>query len=347
MKEYNGIGLTPIFHSEISSSYMIYDIFDNHKEIVAQLIKYQFNILAENIYVSRECSYNDKGSIDIFIEFTDSGEKCALMIEVKVHDYFSATDGQISTYYNAVVEDGSYRKVYFIYLTQFTEENDFTEITEPKTIIEAKKGKELIKNEFIHISWEQMHSFLAQYYDILTEEQKLIVSLNRQWILYQCRVDLEANKIDVGERGLEDYFFDIKFDIRNVLSFGKEVYENNRQILRIDLSVLDEKQLDIVLDAIKAYTSSNAVNKSKQYKTEDLTLHGAKEFFVNMIQRIEEWKLLSFYSRLFHFAVNESYLKFNGTGSRGFSIKLEIKGKGEISLCTIYRNRIIDFSLTR
>jgi len=40
-------------------------------------------------------------------------------------------------------------------------------------------------------------------------------------------------------------------------------------------------------------------------------------------------------------------LKFNGTGTRGFSIKLEIHGKHEISLCTIYRNKTIDFSLKR
>lgn len=347
MKKYKGSGLTPLFYSEISSSYMLYDIFKNQEQIILQLIKELFDLLPEKIIVERERAYPKKGSIDIFIEFMNAGKKHALLIEVKVHDYQSATDGQIGTYYNAVVEDGVYDEVYFIYLTQFTEENDFKGIAAPKTIDEAKKGKELIKERFVHISWEQMHTFLAKYYELLMEEQQLIVSLNRQWILQQCETDMESNKIDVGERGLEDYFFDVKIDIRSSLPYGTEVCENKRQIWRIDISKLEEKQLDAVLDVIKTYSKSNAVNKIKQYKTEELTLQGAKDFLMQMAQRIEDWKLLSFYSKLFLLTEKTSYLKFYGTGTRGFSIKLEIQGKGEISLCTIYRNKTIDFSLKR
>ena len=66
-----------------------------------------------------------------------------------------------------------------------------------------------------------------------------------------------------------------------------------------------------------------------------------------MAQNTEEWKLLSFYTKLFNLTEKVSYLKFYGTGTKGFSIKLEIKGKSEISLCTIYRNKTIDFSLKR
>lgn len=347
MKRYNGNGLTPLFYSEISSSYMLYDIFKNQEQITLQLIKELFDLLPEKIIVERERAYPKKGSIDIFVEFMNAGKKHALLIEVKVHDYLSATDGQIGTYYTAVVEDGVYDEVYFIYLTQFTEENDFKGIAAPKTIDEAKKGKELIKERFVHISWEQIHTFLTKYYEMLTDEQQLIVSLNKQWILQQCESDLESNKIDVGERGLEDYFFDVKINIRSRLPFGAEVCENKRQIWRIDTSKLEEEQLDAVLDVIKTYSESNAVNKIKQYKTEELTLRGAKDFLIQMTQSVEDWKLLAFYSRLFLLAEKTSYLKFNGTGARGFSIKLEIQGKGEISLCTIYRNKTIDFSLKR
>lgn len=100
MNEYNGSGLTPLFYSEISSSYMLYDIFKNHEMIVSDLIEKYFNVVPERINVDRERSYPKKGSIDIFIEFMTGTKKHALLIEVKVHDYLSATDGQISTYYN-------------------------------------------------------------------------------------------------------------------------------------------------------------------------------------------------------------------------------------------------------
>jgi hypothetical protein len=66
-----------------------------------------------------------------------------------------------------------------------------------------------------------------------------------------------------------------------------------------------------------------------------------------MAQNPEDWKLLAFYAGLFSLAEKTGYLKFNGTGIKGFSIKLEIRKKGEISLCTIYRNRRIDFSVKR
>lgn len=347
MKEYNGSGLTPLFYSEISSSYMLYDIFKSHKQIAIELIKELFHLQPEEIIVDRECPYHKKGSIDIFIDFSHNGQRNALLIEVKVHDYLSATDGQISTYYKAVDEDGAYAKVYFLYLTQFTQENDFQGIATPKTIDEAIKGKELIKDQFLHITWNQMHTFLAKHNGIMTDEQKLIVSLNRRWISQQCATDLENNKMDVGERGLEDYFPDLKIDIKEYLPFGTEVYENKRRIWRLDIASLEQEQCDAVFNVIKAHSESNAVNKLKQYKTEELTLQAAKDYLTQMAQSIGDWKLISFYANLFLLADKTSFLKLNGTGARGFSIKLEIQGKGEISLCTIYRNKTIDFSLKR
>lgn len=347
VENYNGKGFTPLFYSEISSSYMLFDIFKSHQDIISELIYDCFKVLPEKIIIERERSYPKKGSIDIFIEFMSSNKKHALLIEVKVHDYLSATDGQISIYYNAVLDDGLYDEVYFIYLTQFTSKYDFNGVSIPKTIDEAKKGNELIKEKFVHISWKQMHEFLNKHYEMLTGEQQLIVFLNRQWILQQCEADLESNKIDIGERGLEDYFPDLKIDIRSRLPFGKEVDENRRKIWTIDTTALNENQLDTVLDTIKIFSGSNVINKIKQYKTEEITLQGAKDFLILMTQSVEDWRLLSFYSKLFHFVEKTSCLKFNGTGTRGFSIKLEIQGKGEISLCTIYKNKTIYFSLKR
>lgn len=347
MKKYNGEGLKPLFYSEISSSYMLYDIFDRNKIIASELIKKVFNISAEVQNVRREHSYKQKGSVDIFIDFINEGKKSELLIEVKVHDYLSATDGQISTYYNAAIEDNKDKQVYFIYLTQFTKKDNFECFVSPKTIEEAIKGESLIKQNFAHISWQDIHTILEKYYEVMTDEQKLIVSLNRQWITYKCRADLEDNKINTGDRGIEDYFFDVNIDIQNKLNFGRMISKNNRQIWTIDLSILEEKQLDLVLEVIKSFSQSEAVNKVKKYKTEEATIEAAGTFLEKMLSSPKEWKLLSFYSRLFALVENTTYLKFNGTGTRGFSIKLEIENNGEISLCTIYNNKTIEFSLKR
>ena len=339
MKEYNGSGLTPLFYSEISSSYMLYDVLKNNDTIISQLIEDNFNLRPEKIDVQRERAYPKKGSIDIFAEFESANKKYALLIEVKVHDYLSATSGQIETYIDAVSESQTYKNIYFIYLTQFTPKTEFEDIATPKTIDESKRGKELLGGQFVHISWEEMHTFLDKYYDILSEEQKLIVSLNKQWILQKCKADLESNKVNVGERGIEDYFTDVKLeDIKNRLAFGKEVSENNRQILRVNTPDLTEEELNRVLDVIKKLSESEAVNKTKQYKTEEFTMQAAKDFLVLLAQSVDDWNLLAFYSKLFLYVEKTNYLKFNGTGRRGFSIKLEIKNTGEIS---VYGNLIL------
>ena len=347
MVDYNGLRLTPLFYSEISSSYMLYDIFENHRDVLSKFVEQTFNVVPVVKFIQRERPYPQRGSIDIFIEFIHRGKEKALLIEVKVHDYLSATYGQIGTYYNAVMEQGVYDEVYFIYLTQFTAENDFTGIAAPKTLDEANRGKQLIKDRFAHLCWGQIHSFLDSVRDKLTEEQRLIVSLNKQWMQEQCKADLESNKIEVGDRGIEDYFVGANIDIRQRLSFGKEVSENKRQIWRIYASSLDEQQLDSVFGVIKVLSTSSTVNKTKKYLTDEQTLVGAKEFLTEMAHSAGEWNVLSFYAKLFMFVETTCYLKFNGTGTRGFSIKVEIQGKGEISLCTIYRNKTIDFSLKR
>jgi hypothetical protein len=348
MKEYNGQGLTPLFYSEISSSYMLYDIFiEQSKVVISQLIKKIFRIEPEDIRVQRERSYPKKGSIDLFIEFMSRNKKYALLFEVKVHDYLSATDGQISTYYNAVLEDEVYEEVYFVYLTQFTADDVFKGIAVPKTIDEAKKGKRLIHNRFEHISWKYMHEFLQEHFDLLTEEQRLIITLNKQWIMHQCKSDLENNKIDTGERGIADYFSDVTIDFKANLPFGTEVSKNRRQIFQVDATILEEHQLEMVLLLIQTLSKSNAVNNLKLYKTEELTIQAAKDYLSQLAQSTGEWRLLIFYTKLFKYAHDTAYLKLNGTGGIGFSIKLEIKGKGEISLCTIYRNKTIEFSLKR
>ena len=102
MEKYNGLKLRPLFYSEISSSFMIYEIFHNHKEIAQEFIKYHFDLAIDNdITIIREKNYPQKGSIDIFLIFNSNGIKTVILIEVKVHDYLSVKPGQIITYYEA------------------------------------------------------------------------------------------------------------------------------------------------------------------------------------------------------------------------------------------------------
>ena len=347
MQDLSGSGLTPLFHSEITSSYMLFDIFHSHPDVARQLINEIFGIMPENILVQRERAYPKKGSIDVFIEFTSGGERSALLIEVKVHDYLSATGDQIQTYFNAVVADGSYANVFFIYLTQFNEKTAFIDCAAPRTIDEARKGRALIGSRFVHVSWPEMHAFLSGFVPQLTEEQRLMVELQRTWITAQSNADLEENRVDVGIRPLSEYFPDITTDIRILLPFGREVSENRRQIWRVDVAVLDSKGMDTLLTTIGQYIGSARVNRLKQYPTADVTLRAARDFLAELAQGEGDWLSLSFYARLFDLIERCSYVKFNGTGGRGFSIKLDVQGKGEISLCTLNRNRSIDFSMKR
>ena len=347
MQDLSGSGLTPLFHSEITSSYMLFDIFHSHPDVARQFITNIFGITPENILVQRERAYPKKGSIDVFIEFTLSGEKSALLIEVKVHDYLSATGDQIQTYFNAVVEDGSYANVFFIYLTQFNGKTDFIDCAAPRTIDEARKGRALIGSRFEHVSWQEMHAFLSDFVPQLTKEQRLILDLQSTWIMAQSNSDLEENRIDIGARSLSEYFVDINTDIRVLLPFGRDINENRRQIWRVDLTTLDSDGMDNLLTTIFQYIGSGSINRLKQYSTADVTLRAARDFLSELAQRQDDWLILSFYARLFDLIERCSYVKFNGTGGRGFSIKLDITGKGEISLCTLNRNRSIDFSLKR
>ncbi len=73
----------------------------------------------------------------------------------------------------------------------------------------------------------------------------------------------------------------------------------------------------------------------------------AVEEFLSELAINREWKVLGFYAMLIEYAHKTEYLCLNGTGTSGFSIRVDIKGKGEISLCTLYRNKLIDFSLKR
>jgi hypothetical protein len=59
VNDYDGRGLTPLFYSEISSSYMLYYIFETHPEIVVQLIEARFQIAPEQTRIQRSIDVHD------------------------------------------------------------------------------------------------------------------------------------------------------------------------------------------------------------------------------------------------------------------------------------------------
>ncbi len=343
---YDGSGLNPLFHSEISSSYLLYDIFDKHKAVTAAFIKEYYGLEADILLVIREKSYPKKGTIDLFITFNANDRRCALLIEAKVHDYSSITDYQIRTYYDAVLEDPRYDEIYFIYLTQFNEKTDFDDAVQPRSLVEADRGRELIGDRFRHLTWIDVHAFLEKHRTKLSKEQQLMVDLHRGWIVEKGRIDLASNVVEIGERSLEDYLGDVSAALTVLEPLGKKATKKGGLKLSIDLTGLDDAKRDAALKVIHDLVNSKSVNRKRQFQTDESTLQAAADFLSEMAVNYE-WDLLRFYTGLFHFAHETSFLRLYGKGTRGFSIKLEVIDKGEISLCTLWKNKRVEFLLRR
>jgi hypothetical protein len=341
---YDGKGLTPLFYSEISSSHLLYDIFDKQKAVAAAFIKEYYDIEdieTDNLLVIREKSYPSKGSIDLFLTFNANNRRCALLIETKVHDYSSVTDYQINRYYQAVSEDQRFDEIYFIYLTQFNKKSNFGDARPPRSLDEAKRGKELIGKRFRHLTWDDVHTFLEKHLDKFSKEQLLMIELQRNWIKEKEKSDLADNTTETGGRSFEYYLGDVSEPLTILETLGRK----RAHKLEIDLTSLDDSKRDQVLEAIQGLANSETVNREKQFHTEEQTMKAAVDFLSEMVDN-NEWDLLRFYAGLFHFTSKTSYLKLNGI--KDFSIKLEVIDKSEISLCTLRsKNKLIEFSLKR
>jgi len=344
--QYNGSELNPLFYGEISSTHLFYDIFDKHQEIAKAFVEHIFKVKTEDLLITREKFYPGKGSIDLFFDLQSQGRRVALLIEAKVHDYLSVSDHQISTYYNAVSDDQIYDQIYFIYLTQFSERDKFEYTAQPKSLVEAERGRSLIGERFRHLTWLELHSFMEAHINQLSPEQQLMLRLHKSWITDKCSSDLANNLVETGDRSLTDYLSGVDNALESLQPLGRRMAEGGRVKLRIDLNKLNDAELDTVFEAISAFASSTSVNSKKCYKTEEQTLQAAIEF-LNEMATNSEWLLLRFYAGLFRLARDTDHLRFYGTGTRGFSIKLEVIDKGEISLCTLYRNKTVEFSLKR
>jgi len=344
--QYSGSELKPLFHAEISSTHVFYDIFDKHPDIAKAFLGKIFNVEAENLLITREKPYPGKGTVDIFIDFQNKGRRAAILIEAKVHDYLSVSDHQISTYYNAVSDNQSYDQIFFIYLTQFNEQDNFERTAPPKSLVEAERGRALIGERFHHLTWLELHRFMDEHINKLSPEQQLMLGLHKSWITDKCSSDLANNLVETGDRSLADYLGNVDEALDRLLPLGREVAGNRRNKLRIDLSTLTAEELDTVLAAITVFSKAGSVNNKIEYQTEEQTIEAAAGFLTEMAVN-NEWQLLRFYSGLFQLARDTRHLRLYGTGTREFSLKLEVIAKGEISLCTLSRNKTVDFSLKR
>ncbi len=351
--EDDGLKLRPLFYSEISSSFLLFSLFENHPQIAKEFVcKFlDIDIREKELSVTREHMYRGKGAIDLLFVCKGGKRPTHVLVEVKVHDYLSATPGQIRTYYEAALEETVNADVYFIYLTQFSKNNfdGNSSVLTPPTIQEFNDALQMkVDDDRIkHINWQEFHNFINSFRDKLGDEQITMLDLQKRWITAECENDKNKNRIDVGERSIADYFPDLNVDIKSELPFGETRSKNKRRVLSIDLASCSAEQYGKVLSVIDRFLQSGSIDKTVTRKTEEYTLAAAKEHLGSLAQDETSWRMLSFYSSLFDMINTTDYVFFNGTGSRGFSIKVAIKGKGEISLCTLWSNKTIEFSLMR
>jgi hypothetical protein len=352
MSNTDGLNYTPLFHSEISSSYLIHEIFNRHDDIAREFLKKFLGIelSTETVSIEREHNYKGEGSIDLFIRFNSRDRETHVLIEVKVHDYKSATKGQIPRYYNAAKEAFPEAEVYFIYLTQFNEVDTplASDISTPPTIEEFNRSKNILdERKLTHICWDSFHEFLNQFSNTLSKEETMMMSLQKIWISAQSEQDLLDNTKVLGTRAISYFFNDIEMNIVEELNFGTTRATANRLNYVIDLKTRSIAELDDIVQIIKTYSSSHNVNKTIAHNTTQRTLLAIKTLLNGLVQDENSWRLLHFYASLFELGNKTTYLSLNGTGRRGFSITVTIIGEGEISLCTLPINGTVVFGLLR
>lgn len=346
----DGSKLTPIFWSEISSSYVLYEILKTHPDILSGFVKKYLDITG-TFSISREKPYAD-GTVDIFIKNGTNH----ILLEIKVHDYRSSTPGQISTYFQSALNTDEDVVISFIYLTQFTQ-NAFDQILgkenikKPPSITEHERAQDsLIKyrDRIRHISWPEIYGFLAPFHDAIrlkNRENYIMLKLQQLWMTTNIALDIAANTNATGARDITaDYFKDVHVDWRT-LGFGKSESVGTRRIHRINLAQCTPEQITQLKKIIKDFIQSAYVDTGRSFDINPNTAAEIHGFFKELSVNESDWALLSFYSDIFSYVQNKKYVLINGEGD--FSLKVVIRGRGEISLCTIYRNKTMEFSIKR
>jgi len=108
-----------------------------------------------------------------------------------------------------------------------------------------------------------------------------------------------------------------------------------------------KEELFLIGDIIKYYADSPDVNRTVKYSTPVGTKKAVRDFLAGLAVDENKWKLMAFYVEVFSYFNDRPYLYLQGTGAKGFSIKLNTIKDGEISLCTLWKNLTIEFRLLR
>ncbi|MDH7514175.1 MAG: hypothetical protein QHH14_14620 [Clostridiales bacterium] len=344
LTEHDWEQLTPLFWSEISSSYMISDIFARHKEILVDFLRSFLGIPSQalredKLQVERERNYPGRGHIDVFVSSTR--DFCVLM-EVKVHDFASARARQLGEYIKAAVDNRPVdlsKDIYLVYLTQFSPAN-YTPATPretPPSIIEFAAAHQLFSREvknMVHMNWGQFHSFMEAYLSRLTPAEKLIIELQRKWIEGKDKADREKFRKKKGERALSYYLKDIDATSFEYLEFGTRREDK----LFIPIRNLSKERRVKLIDLLTAMVESQSINKISLTKN-DSAIEAVNGFMDRLKGRKEDQELVLVYEDLFNLANSRQYLQLLGTGKEGFSINAMIKRKSKLSLFTIYTSR--------
>jgi len=347
--------LTPIFHSETSSSYLLMRYLNrgvNALRFVALVHALDPDFLDPAGFtqgeVEREYFYKDQGSVDLRIPLAHpSGRKAVVLVEVKVHDQASATRDQIGTYFKA--EQGATgADVYFVYLTQFTRRSleGAGVRKEPRTLTEFGRAKREFGFRVAHLAWQDCHGLLDAPGEPAPETDALayLLSLQRRWMTGKCARDLMPEAPLKWQRRFEDYFPTTPSRLDELKALGHE--ESGGLLLRIELRKLEADALRTLEDIIRSYGNSPDIPDAHA-PTSGKTLLKARETLLELAGHCDHWPLLGFFSRIFAFAHAQRNLRLFGGGN--FAIHFWSRAeKASRSLCTLYPKTMeITFQLRR
>jgi hypothetical protein len=186
----------------------------------------------------------------------------------------------------------------------------------------------------VHINWAEFHAFIREHFDKLTTEEKLILSLQRQWTEGKDKADRERFRNKKGERALSYYLEDINPSLLKNLAIGTQ--RGDRFLIPLRGSTLEDRTR--VLDTLKTIFKSRSINKVELPKKE-YVVKAADEYMDKLINGKVNLDLLPFYKDLFSLANTIRYLQLDGTGKEGFSINAKIHRIAKVSLCTILTSK--------
>jgi len=350
MKFENYLEFKPLFYSEISSTYMLYQVLNDYNEVSLNLL---VSIIGKDIggpvKVHREYRLSDAGNIDLLLEAKIGSRDSIVLIEGKVHDYLSATAHQITRYYEASEELFPDKDIYFFYLTQFNKQSisNIPGLGQPPTVTEFEKTVSTVKHfeRYFHITWDEVHTILEKYTPHYTNELSHIISLQRKWMKAKTEEDLKEKSVEPGTRNIQSFLSDITISLPDELNFGVRKSVGKREVLEVDLNTCSQK------DLIKIYKVFNVLLESRELlpftdsSTSDTTSIARDELLQQLIESTD-LKLASIYAGLFSMAEESSVLKLNGSGIKAFSILG--RSKVEFSICTLYTQKhTLEFGLLR